>query len=109
MDAVKNWLRDNNIAFIENYKSHFGVTMDLKIPSLMIAVFLSNNEPKSDWEMSIYNASSKNKKFRMRWKYKPFFIRNSETKAFVLEKIKNCCFDRMLYMHRRWQKEQQKE
>ena len=102
LEAVKEWLSGNGINYIENHKSGFGVTMDLKIPSLMIAVFLSDGDREKETEK--YNASTGHKKlFR---KYQPFFIRESETKTFVLEKIQNCCYNRMLYMQRRWEKKQ---
>ena len=104
LEAVKDWLRENNIPFIENYKSNFGVTMELKIPSLMIAVFVSD---ENDDEK--YNATLKNGKTKLYHIYKPFFIRESDTKAFVLEKLQNCCFDRMVYMQKKWQKEQEKK
>ena len=109
LEALKGWLRENNIHFIENHKSGFGVTMDLKIPSLMIAVFLSRTEPRSEWEESIYHSKTKNGKSELHWKYKPFFVRECETKAFVLEKIQNCCFDRMMAMQKKWQKEQKEK
>ena len=109
LEALKGWLKENNIGFIENYKSNFGVTMDLKIPSLMIAVFLSKTEKRSEWEESIYHAKLKKGRTELHWKYRPFFIRESETKAFVLEKIQNCCFECMVKMQRKFEKEQKKK
>lgn len=106
LEAVKDWLRENNIEFIENYKSGYGVTMDLKIPSLMIAVFLSNDVVQGEWERSIFNAHTKNDVHKLHWTYNPFFIRESETKAFVIKKLQNCCFDRMVWMQKKFEKEQ---
>ena len=105
LEAVKGWLRDNNIEFIEDYYSGFGVRMAVKIPSLMIAIFLSDGDKIN--ESKIYFAGRKG--HRLCFKYKPFFIRESETKAFELEKIRNCCFDRMVWMQRRFEKEQNKK
>lgn len=105
LSAVKDWLRENNIEFVENYKSSFGVMIDVKIPSLMIAVFMSNGN--SEVETSIYYSNSK--RARLYWMYRPFFIRSSETKEFVLEKIQNCCYDRMMAIQRKMEREQQKK
>jgi len=99
LDALKAWLKENNIAFIENYESRFGITMDLKLPDLMIAVFLSDDK---DREEEIYNLGKE--RHKMRFTYKPFFIRESETKEFILEKIQNCCFERMVWLQRRFEK-----
>lgn len=109
LEAVKNWLRENNIGFIENHESGFGVTIDLKIPSLMIAVFLSDTEPRSEWEGNLIRSKKKGGKWRLSWKYKPFFIRECETQAFVLEKLQNCCFDRMMYMQKKFMEKQEKK
>lgn len=105
LEAVKSWLRENNIGFIENHYSRYGVVIDLKIPSLMIAIFLSDGDKIE--ESKKYFARGRNS--RLCFKYKPFFIRKSETKAFVLEKIRNCCFDRMVWMQRQFEKEQKKK
>ena len=111
LEAVKKWLQENNIEYVEKHESKFGVTIDLKIPSLMIAVFVSNDD--KEWEEYIYNKESDKIRtsrfaFKLHWIYKPFFIRESETKAFVLEKIQDCCINRMLYKQKKWQKENSK-
>lgn len=106
LEAVKEWLRENNIEFIENYESGFKVTMDLKIPSLMIAVFLSNDDRNR--EEYIYWKRGKYKQ-RFHWKYGLLFIRESETKEFVLEKLQNCCYRRMLRLQREWQAAKERE
>ena len=102
LEAVKQWLSENGINYIENHKSGFGVTIDLKIPSLMIAVFLSDGNLGKETE--IFNA--RKKFWPLHWTYQPFFIRESETKEFVIEKIQNCCYNRMVYMQRKWEKKQ---
>jgi hypothetical protein len=102
LEALKAWLDENGIGYIENYYSMFGVTIDLKIPSLMIAIFLSDGDKIE--ESKKYFARGR-KGMRLCFKYKPFFIRPSETKAFVLEKIRNCCYDRMVWLQRKFEKE----
>ena len=109
LEALKDWLKENNIKYVEKHKSQFGVIIDLKIPSLMIAVFLSDTEPLSEWERSIFHAKNKKGNFELHCLYKPFFVRECETLGFVIEKIQNCCFDRMVWMQKRWQKKQEKE
>lgn len=99
LEALKEWLKENNIPFVENHKSNFGVTIDVKIPLLMIAVFLSDGNDDAK-----YNATLSNGKTKLYHIYKPFFIRESETKAFVLEKIQNCCFERMVELQKRFEK-----
>ena len=102
LEALKSWLTENNIEYVENHESRFGVKIDVKIPNLKIAVFLSDGDKKK--ENAIYNSVSG------RWKlyhvYKPFFVRETETKAFVLEKIQNCCFDRMVWLQKQFEKKQ---
>ena len=102
LEAVKEWLSKNGILYFENYKSGFGVTIDLKIPSLMIAVFLSDDNKEEETEKC--NAAKGH--WPLRWTYRPFFIRESEAKGFVLEKLQNCCYERMVYMQRKWEKSQ---
>lgn len=103
LEALKDWLKENNIKFIENHKSQFGVTIDVKIQALRIAIFKSDGKERED---AIYNSS--NGKYKLFKFYKPFFVRESETKEFILEKIQTCCFDQMVKMQRRWEKEQRK-
>lgn len=99
LEALKQWLTENNIKYVENYESNFGVKMDVKIPSLMIAIFLSDDNKEK--EQSIYTSvSGKTKLYRV---YKPFFIRESETKEFVLEKIQNCCYDKMMQLQKQFE------
>lgn len=117
LEALKEWLKENNIEYIENHKSNFGVTIDVKIPSLMIAVFLSDGDKEK--EQTIYNArNDKWSQFgtftgkggwKLHYVYKPFFIRESETKKFVLEKISNCCFERMVELQKRFEKKNNKK
>ena len=93
LEAVKKWLKENGIEFEENHKTKTGLLIDLWVPKLFIAVHVGD-DPESMFYKMTY-----------RWA-KPFFIRESETVEFVLEKIGNCCYDQMLLMQRRWQNEQ---
>ena len=105
LKALKNWLKENNIEYIENHESRFGVKIDVKIPNLKIAIFLSDGDKEK--ENAIYNSmSGKCKLYQI---YKPFFVRESETKAFVLEKIQNCCFDRMVWLQKQFEKKHKKD
>lgn len=99
LEALKAFLKENNVKFVENHASRFGVTMDLKLPDLYIAIFLSNDNKEE--ENRKYNASSGKKKlFRF---YKPFFIRESESQEFVIEKMQNCIFDQMMKLQKRFE------
>lgn len=104
LEAVKAWLNENNIAFVEDYQSSFGVTINVRLVHLKIAIFLSDDNKEK--ENAIYN--SKLSKLKLFHVYKPFFIRESESKQFVLEKLQNCCFDRMLMLQRRFEKKSNK-
>lgn len=102
LEALKGWLSENGIPFIENHESGFGVTMDVKIPNLMIAVFVSDGDRER--ETALYSARTK-EHFPLYRKYKPFFIRPTDTKAFVLEKLTNCCRDRMIWLQQKYLRE----
>ena len=107
LKAIKVFLRENNVDFIENYHSkNFNLDMSLCIKGLMIAVFLSDDD--HDYEDGIYHKRTKNGKRPFYTMYNPFFIRKSDTKKFVLEKMQNCIVNRMMMLQRKWQKEQKK-
>ena len=90
LEAVKDWLRENNIKFEENHETNNGLTFDVWVPSLMIAVHLGDDDGK------FYRKT-------YRW-CKPFFIRDNETLKFVIEKIQNCCYDQIVKMQRKFEK-----
>lgn len=96
LEAVKNWLTENNIEFTENYVTKTKLRIDLWLPKLYIAIHLDD-----DYSERFYKKT-------FRW-CKPFFIRDSETKAFVMEKIQNCCYDQMLRMQKIFERKQNKE
>lgn len=105
LKALRRFLNENKISFINNYHSKtFNVDMAIKVKKLRIAVFVSDDDSK--YEESMVNAISTYNGKPLFTCYKPFFIRKSETKKFVLEKIQNCLVDRMMMMQRIWEKKQ---
>lgn len=105
LKALKQFLRENKIRYIENHKSKtYGVTMDLKVRKLNIAVFLSDGD--RNFEESIVFTKSKYGK-PLQVIYNPFFIRESETTEYIIEKMQNCIVNRMMYLQRKWQKKQE--
>lgn len=106
LKALRNFLKENKIPFINNYHSKtFNVDMAIKVKKLRIAVFLSDDDKEFEDRMvfakSSYNGAP------LRNVYNPFFIRKSDTKKFVLEKIQNCIVKRMMILQKRWQKKQE--
>lgn len=106
LEAVKKFLTENNFDFYEkHYSKTYDLTMDLKIKNLRIAVFLSKGK---EYEDKVYRTRSVRKKIGLSALYKPFFIRESESQKFVLEKMQNCLYDRMLVMQKLWMKKHKK-
>ena len=93
LEAVKSWLKKNNVDFKENRVTKQGLKIDLWLPKLFIAIHLGADD-------TFYQKTFK-------W-CKPFFIRDEETKEFVLEKIQNCCYDQMMYMQKKFEKQNNK-
>ena len=108
LEELKKFLRENKIRYIENHKSRtFGVTMNLKIRKLNIAVFLSDEN--RTFEEGIVFAKSPINGMPLRNLYNPFFIRESESMEFILEKMQNCIIKRMTLMQKIWNKKQRKQ
>ena len=106
LKAIKDFLRENNVDFVENFHSkNYDLDMALGIKSLMIAVFLSDDD--KNYEENIYTKMAKDGKHPFYTTYRPFFIRKSETKKFVFEKMRNCIVERMMMLQRKWQKKQE--
>ena len=104
LEALKAFLSENNVNYIENHTSKYGLTMALKLPDQMIAVFLSEDGKDSEYENRIYHwRSGRN---YMNNVYRVFFIREEETPEFVLEKMQNCIIDIMTRKQRKleWEK-----
>ena len=95
IEAIKTWMTKNNVKFKENHKTKVGLQIDLWLPALFIAIHISDEN-----DVEFYKNTFK-------W-CKPFFVRENETIEFLLEKIQNCCYDQMIYMQRKWQKENAK-
>ena len=97
LEKLKGWLKDNNIPFEENHKSRStGFTFDLRVKKPLIAVCIS-----SEKDNEIFH--------RIKRTYAPFFIRESETADFVIEKMQNCIYDRMMLMQRKMEKANRKK
>ena len=83
LEKLKEWLKDNNIPFDENHKSRStGFTFDLRVKKPLIAVCIS-----SEKDNEIFN--------RIKRTYAPFFIRESESPEFIIEKMQNCIIEEM--------------
>lgn len=95
LEAIKNWLRENKIEFKENFIMA-KLKIDLWVPKLCIAIHIDDEDSGAFYKKTF------------RW-CKPFFIRENETKEFVLEKIQNCAFDQMVFMQKKFEKENNKK
>ena len=92
LEALKAFLNENNVKFTENYFSKsVNMTFDVLIKDMRIAVHVSDENDDRFYRKSV--------KF-----YKPFFIRESESVDFVIEKMQNCIYDRMMLMQRKMEK-----
>lgn len=95
LEALKEWLKENNIEFKENYLNRTNLKIDLWVPKLYIAIHLDDEDSEMFYKKTF------------KW-CKPFFIRDAETKDFVLEKLQNCCYDQMLYLQKMFEKNNRK-
>ena len=106
LKALKMFLNENKIPFINNYHSKtFNVDMAIKVKKLRIAVFISTGD--KEFEESMVFAPNTHNGAPLRNVYNPFFIRESDTTEFVLEKMQNCIVSRMMMLQRQWQKKQE--
>lgn len=97
LEALKAFLSENNVKFVENHFSKTNkLTFDLLIKDLRIAVHLSDENDQTFYK-------------RIFKYYKPFFIRESESVDFVIEKMQNCIYDRMMLMQRKMEKANRKK
>lgn len=96
LEAVKSWLTENNIVFKENHVTRVGLQISLWVPKLFIAIHVGD-DPDSMFYKKTY-----------KWCH-PFYIRSSETLEFVLEKLQNCCYDQMVFLQKKWQRENEKK
>jgi len=97
LEALKAFLVENKVEFVENYKSRSKhVVFDLRIGSPRIAVLISNNLDNETYR-------------KIRKGYAPFLIRDNETVEFIIEKMKNCIVDGMMLEQKRMERETRKE
>jgi len=96
LELLKKFLDENGIRYDEHHRSGTNVIMDLQIPDYMIAVHLSNDFDDTFYRM-VYRV------------YHPFFIRESESAEFVLEKMQNCITDIMVKRQAKFEAAQKKE
>ena len=83
LEALKNWLSEHGYDYVENYKSEkLDVVMDLRVINPRIAVKVA--EKDDDFYKKVKRV------------YSPFFVRETESLAFTLEKIANCIEDAKL-------------
>lgn len=81
LEVLKTFLKENNIPFKENV-TRKGQRLDLFIGKYLICVRLSDENDQKFYEV-------------IKYFYRPFFIRESETAEFVVEKMQNLIIDIM--------------
>ena len=114
LEELKKFLQENGLKFFENYNSRtFGIRMDLKVRKLRIAVFISDGDPQHEnalvyaprRRVSKRNANNK----YLTTMYNPFFIRESDSMEFVIEKMQNTIVKRMVQLQKIWDKIKEKK
>lgn len=96
LEALKNWLTENKVKFEENhYSKTKSITFDLLIAAHRIVVHLSDEKDQAFYK-------------KVRKYYKPFFIRESETVEFIIEKMQNCIADQMVQAQKQFENEQKR-
>jgi hypothetical protein len=97
LEKLKEWLRGNDIPFDENYTSKSrGVTFDLRVKKPLIGVCISSERDREIFD-------------KVKRVYAPFFIRESETAEFVIEKMQNCIVNKMMQAQRELEKKNKRE
>ena len=108
LEGLKKFLQENGLEYIEQYRSSkYNLTMDLLVKKLRIAVFISDGDPEH--EKSLVYATKQNGRYWLTKVYNPFFIRDSDSMEFVIEKMQNTIIKRMMQAQKRWQKEQRRK
>lgn len=97
LEVIMNFLNDNKIAFHPQYNGKANVTPDLYVPKHKIMVKVSEGK-ESDDEFFM----------KVRRRYHPLFIRDNDTREFVLEKIQNLIIDIMKRNHALYSKSKSK-
>ena len=97
LELLKDWLRENNVPFKENYFSNSTSTrIDLAVINPRIAVHMSDGNDQKFFQS-------------VRFCYAPFFIRENETMDFILEKMQNCIVEQMMKAQKRFEQQQLKK
>lgn len=97
LEKLKEWLKDNDIPFEENYTSKSrGVTFELRVKKPLIGVCISSERDREIFQ-------------KVKRVYAPFFIRESETAEFVIEKMQNCIVNKMMQAQRELEKKNKRE
>lgn len=95
LEAIKEWLKENGIDYKENVvKKKTGLQIDLWVQKLLIAFHIDDENSQEFYKNTF------------KW-CKPFFIRESETKEFIIEKLQNCCFEQMVRLQKKFEKNQE--
>ena len=106
LETLKAFLKENGFSYEEGYYSEsFNVTMALRICNLRIAVFFSQGLERDTELIKKKNQYG----VPLCLVYNPFFIRDEETEEFILEKMQNCVFNKMMHLQERWEKKQNKK
>lgn len=109
LEELKKFLQENNVKYLESHHSQaFDLNIDLQLWDLKIAVFLSDGNYEKETAI-VEKVSLYGKDVRLKYIYNPFFIRESESMEFILEKMQNCIIKRMTLMQKIWNKKQSKQ
>lgn len=96
LEAIKDFLRENKIRFaLHHSDKRRKIKGDAYVPKYDIIVKLSEGKEKDDAFFK-----------KVRFRYHPLFIRNEETKEFVLEKMQNLIISILKVKHQDHQKRQ---
>lgn len=87
LEGLKKFLDENEVPYIENHVSGFGVTMELKIPKYWIAVHCGEADADEFFH-------------KVRKRYSTFIIRESESMDFIIEKMELCIMNVLLRRQR---------
>ena len=96
LEALKAFLQENGFKYKCDYKSNNGARADLYIGRFRIMVRLSREGDQKFF-------------LKTRYYYHPFFIRDNETKDFVLEKMQNLIIKCMQEEQAGYQRQYDKE
>ena len=97
-ELIKNFLVENNVEFKEDYiDKKCKVVIDLWVPKYRIAIRKAAGD---DTDQEFYKAICKC--------YKPYYIRETDTDDFTMEKIGNVLVERVQWLQKQYDKQQRK-